>query len=182
MTILKKAFCTTTFIFLSIFLLTCFSYAEKPKLSLDVPKADSSKSVVFKRKSPMGALFRSVVFPGWGQLYNKKYLKAGLLFGLETTFLTLIAIDWNWMNEHKRLLDSLPEDHQDRPWEYEQYKFYKDRRNLYLWSILATIFVSMFDAYVDAHLYDFKKEMERIGFEIHPDSEKRLSLVLCFNF
>jgi len=178
MRFIKNAFCISLF----IFLLTCSSYAEKPKLYPELAQSDSTRAMVFKRKSPMGALFRSVAFPGWGQLYNKKYLKAGLVFGVEITFLTLMAMDWNWMNEHKKLFDSLPQYHPDKLWEYEQYKFYKDRKNLYLWSTIATIFVSMFDAYVDAHLYDFDKEMERIGFEISPDSDGKMSLKLSISF
>jgi hypothetical protein len=178
MKFLRKVF----WIIFLLFVLTCFSYAEKPKISSGLAQTDSSQAMVFKTKSPMGALFRSVVFPGWGQLYNKKYLKAGLIFGVETTYLVLMAMDWDRMNEHKKLFDSLPEDHPDKFWEYEQYKFYKDRKNLYLWSTLTTIFISMFDAYVDAHLYNFDKEMERIGLEIHPQTGKELGFKLSFNF
>ena len=129
----------------------------------------------------MGALLRSAVFPGWGQLYNRKYLKAILVFGAETTFLTLMAIEWDRMNQHKKLFDSLPLG-DDKNWEYEQYKFYKDRKNLFLWSALATIFVSIFDAYVDAHLYAFDEDMERIGIEIEPRFEEELRLKFSFNF
>lgn len=175
---MRKVFWITLILFLS----ACFSHAERPKNSLGLAQADSSQVAVFKTKSPMGALFRSVLFPSWGQLYNKKYLKAGLVFGVETTFLVLMAMDWDRMNEHKKLFDSLPLDHPDKSWEYEQYKFYKDRKNLYLWSTLTTVFISMFDAYVDAHLYNFDKEMKKIGFEIYPELEEGLSLRLSLKF
>ncbi len=178
MRFLRNAFLLT----LLLLLLNCFSYAEKPRSSSGLVQADSSRAMVLKTKSPTGALFRSVAFPGWGQLYNRKYLKAGLVFGVETTFLVLMVIDWDRMNEHKKLFDSLPENHQDKYWEYEQYKFYKDRKNLYLWSILTTVFLSMFDAYVDAHLYNFDKEMDEIGLEIHPQTGKELGFKLSFNF
>ncbi len=169
------------FIFLLIFIFARFSYAQEKKVLPEIAQTDSAQVTVFKSKSPMGALLRSVAFPGWGQFYNKKYIKAGLAFGVETTFLTLMIIEWERMDDHKKLFDSMSQDHPDKSWEYEQYKFYQDRKNLYLWSTIATIFVSMFDAYVDAHLYDFDKEMERIGFEIYPDSDKlsfKLSLKL----
>ena len=118
----------------------------------------------------MGALWRSVAVPGWGQLYNKKYLKAGLAFGAQATFLTLLAIEWKKTNDQKRIFDSTPLSSPDKQYEYDLYKFYRDQRSLYLWSSLATIFISMFDAYVDAQLYDFDKEMENIGFEIYPNN------------
>ena len=169
------------FIFLFIFIFARFSYAQEKKVLPEIAQTDSAQVTVFKSKSPMGALLRSVAFPGWGQFYNKKYLKAGLAFGVETTFLTLMIIEWERMDDHKKLFDSMSQDHPDKSWEYEQYKFYQDRKNLFLWSTIATIFVSMFDAYVDAHLYDFDKEMERIGLEIYPDSEKRLNIKFSFN-
>jgi hypothetical protein len=178
MRFLRNAFLLT----LLLLILNCLSYADKPRSSSGLVQSDSARATVLKTKSPTGALFRSVAFPGWGQLYNRKYLKAGLVFGVETTFLVLMAIDWKRTNEHKELFDSLPEEHPDKYWEYEQYKFYKDRKNLYLWSILTTVFLSMFDAYVDAHLYNFDKEMERIGLEIHPQTGKKLGFKLSFNF
>ena len=172
---------TVLFLFLFIFLLTIPSYAARQEISKGLAPADSIKSAVFKGKSPMGALWRSVAFPGWGQLYNKKYFKAGLTFGAEVTFLTLMAIEWKRTDDQKRIFDSLPLSHPDKQYEYNLYKYYRDQRSLYLWSSLATILISMFDAYVDAQLYDFDKEMERIGLEIYPDKEKGLSLKLSFN-
>ena len=124
-------------------------------LSLSViPHADTS----LKHKSPMGALFRSVAFPGWGQFYNGKYFKSLVVFGTETTFITLAVIEWGRRNEHKRNFEHLPPDHPDKAWEFEQFRFYEDRRNLFLWITAGIVFISMFDAYVDAHLYNFDKE------------------------
>ena len=173
---------TVLFLFLFICLLPLPSYAANQEISKGLAPTDSIKSGVLKSKSPMGALWRSVAFPGWGQLYNKKYFKAGLAFGAEVTFLTLMAIEWKRTDDQKKIFDSLPLSHPDKQYEYNLYKYYRDQRSLYLWSSLATIFISMFDAYVDAQLYDFDKEMENIGFEIYPDNEKRLSLKLSFNF
>jgi len=53
------------------------------------------------RKSPMGALFRSVAFPGWGQFYNERYFKSLVIFGTETSFITLAAIEWRRRNDIK---------------------------------------------------------------------------------
>ncbi|MDH4222300.1 MAG: DUF5683 domain-containing protein [candidate division Zixibacteria bacterium] len=172
------------FLFISIFivLLAGLTYAEKGESLADSSHTDLIKTFELKTKSPMGALFRSIVLPGWGQLYNQKYFKSALVFGVETTFLALMIIEWDRMSDHKQLYDSLPLEHPDKFLEYEQYKFYEDRKNLFLWSVLATVFVSMFDAYVDAHLYDFDKEMERIGFKVHPHPENELSFRFSINF
>jgi hypothetical protein len=127
----------------------------KPDSSLvKIPPADTS----LQHKSPTGALFRSVAFPGWGQFYNGKYFKSTVVFGTETTFITLAVIEWGRRNEHKKNFEHLPQDHPDKAWEFEQFRFYEDRKNLFLWITAGIVFLSMFDAYVDAQLYNFDKE------------------------
>jgi hypothetical protein len=131
-----------------------FGQIEPDSSQIKIPPADTS----LKDKSPMGALFRSVAFPGWGQFYNGRYFKSLVVFGTETTFITLVAIEWRRRDEHKKNFENLPQNHPDKYWEFEQFKFYEDRRNLFLWITAGIIFLSMFDAYVDAHLYNFDKE------------------------
>lgn len=133
-----------------------------------------------ERKSPMGALLRSVAFPGWGQFYNREYFKAVAVFGAETTFITLAAIEWTRMNKHRRNFEN--PDYPDRQWEFEQFQFYEDRRNLFLWITAGIVFLSMFDAYVDAHLYNFDREKVRdlpISLITGPDSENNIRIVFA---
>lgn len=85
-------------------------------------------------------MLRSVAVPGWGQYYNRQYLKAALAFGAETG-LVLTSIYWS---------------HQAGKTNDPQLQLtYTDYRNQARWWLLATILVSMLDAYVDASLADF---------------------------
>ena len=121
----------------------------------------SEPDTLLKSKSPMSALLRSVAFPGWGQCYNHKYMKGVVVFGTETTFITLAAIEWSRANTHKKNFQNPKYPYSERYWEFEQFKFYEDRRNLFLWITAGVVFLSMFDAYIDAHLYNFDKENVR---------------------
>ena len=121
----------------------------------------SEPDTLMKGKSPTGALLRSVIFPGGGQFYNHKYLKGLVVFGTETTFITLAAIEWSRANTHKKNFQNPNYPYSERLWEFEQYQFYEDRRNLFLWITAGVVFLSMFDAYVDAQLYNFDKENVR---------------------
>ncbi len=144
-------------------------------------RADSS----LRYKSPMGALFRSVAFPGWGQFYNEKYFKSLMVFGTETTFITLAAIEWKRRNEHKSKFQDLPQDHPDKDWEFEQFKFYEDRRNLFFWITAGIVFLSMFDAYVDAHLYNFdEEEVPDFSISLMTEDEegKEINVLLSIKF
>ena len=140
----------------------------------------SQPDTTLEKKSPMGALLRSVVFPGWGQFYNRKYLKAVVAFGAETTFITLAAIEWSRMNKHKKNFQN--PDYPDRYWEFEQFEFYEDRRNLFLWITAGIIFLSMFDAYVDAHLFNFDKEKVRdLSISLIPEANGGNNIRIVFS-
>ena len=106
------------------------------------------------------AILSALVFPGLGQVYNEKPLKAAIAFGVEMFYFSEIYFEyrnaererlerdryelgspeWNehdvWMNEHEeRMID----------WVW--------------WSAFSVLLVTL-DAYIDAHLYDMHFQIE----------------------
>jgi hypothetical protein len=153
-------------IILSLFILELFliigtGHARGQKAVAGDTSSTAVTDTLGGKKSPTGALLRSVVFPGGGQFYTHKYLKGLVVLGTETTFLTLAAIEWSRANTHKRNFQNSSYLYSERLWEFDQYQFYEDRRNLFLWITAGVVFLSMFDAYVDAQLYNFDKEEVR---------------------
>lgn len=138
-------------------------------------------STLIKRKNPTGALFRSVFVPGWGQFYNKKYIKAVLIAGVEVYLMNEV-----YTHRHKA---SLHEKHFTNAFDYpvyqaEEFASYQkelDRRGNATWFLAATIFFSMFDAYVDAHLSDFDQEDKAFEVYIGPGGDDDIEAVLTFN-
>ncbi len=92
-------------------------------------------------KSPMGAVLRSAIMPGWGQVYNQQYLKAGIAFTVNATMIFQI------FRYHKR-------------WKDTAIKDFQGKRNLYTWYFALTYILTLVDAYVDAYLYKFDEAME----------------------
>ncbi len=111
-----------------------FSAAKNTESS--IKGRDSTRAI----KSPTGAMLRSMIIPGWGQLYNQKPFKALLIGGSEIGLGINIALQHQWA---KRAATE-----NDRA-------FYLNNRNLSVWYLAALILYSMADAYVDAHLFDF---------------------------
>jgi hypothetical protein len=109
------------------------------------------------RKSPMGALLRSLAIPGWGQLYNDKYFKAVVIGGLETYFIYKAGHWWRKTEDQYDLLQQLSES--EKPEAFEVYESYRGNRNDFLWLVALSVFLSMFDAYVDAHLSGFDVDL-----------------------
>ena len=116
-------------------------------------QGDSVKLVKPKR-APMGALLRSVAIPGWGQYYNRKYIKSAVVFGAETFF---IAKAVHWWKKTEDQYNSIQQtgDRSQQFIRYNIYRSYRTSRDDYLWAVGLTVFLSMFDAYVDAHLAGF---------------------------
>ncbi len=108
-------------------------------------------------KSPTGALLRSMVVPGWGQFYNGSYIKAGIIGSLESF---LIYQTVYYFRRTSRYEDLYTNDSTNaRSSLYQQYDRYRDLRNQHIWFLGITVFFSMFDAYVDAHLKNFNVDL-----------------------
>ena len=130
-------------------------------------------------RSPTGAMLRSMAFPGWGQLYNRKYIKSLVVFGGETYLIVQAIRYWDKTDEWFDTYTSSEDDALRFQYYNNEYLFYKDRRNLYLYLSGVAIFLSMVDAYVDAHLANFDVDITP---PFDPESDGRVSLTLKWRF
>jgi hypothetical protein len=92
-------------------------------------------------KSPMGAVFRSALIPGWGQVYTKHYLKAGIAAGINGSMIYQII-------------------NYQRQWKDTGNRDFQLKRDSFTWYFAATYFLTMVDAYVNAYLYKFDDAMK----------------------
>ena len=137
----------------------------KFKLSLE------NEVTPIKSKSPKGAMIRSAIIPGWGQVYNKKYIKALVYLGGELYFASrYISLD----DKIKKLVDDGEDELTIEDKEHE--------RNGWLWLLGAGYLLALGDAFVDAHLYglyDDKKLSVRLR---TVDRSGSLQMQLNFTF
>jgi hypothetical protein len=115
--------------------------------------AAKSDSVFQMSKSPWGAVLRSAILPGWGQIYNGSYLKAPIIWGIAAALIYGWIQDNNDYKFYRDLYVTVPNN---------LYKtrrdFYRDRRDMFTIYLGLTYFLNLVDAYVDAHLFDFTVE------------------------
>ncbi|MDR0543436.1 MAG: DUF5683 domain-containing protein [Dysgonamonadaceae bacterium] len=149
------------------------------------------------KPNPTKAVIYSAIFPGLGQIYNRKYWKLPLVYGAAVG--CVYAVSWNgtqyrgYKNAYQDLLDGNPE---TNSWKAYNYKYYggtdeppenwnasalnqfagrlkngKDnfRRSLELSYIVSVgvYLLCMIDAYVDAHLFEFDIS-ENLSFKMEP--------------
>lgn len=120
-------------------------------------------------QNPTVGLFKSLVVPGWGQIGNRRYMKAIVFAGLDAWFIGA-AIHYGDQAADFRLRFESSEDLVLRRELYELYLDRKDERNKFTWFAVIITFVSMFDAYVDAHLsgYPGKADDSGLSLDISP--------------
>ncbi|MCE5206159.1 MAG: DUF5683 domain-containing protein [Porphyromonadaceae bacterium] len=139
------------------------------------------------KPSPRKAVIYSAIFPGLGQIYNRKYWKLPILYGGFVGF--TYAISWNngyyrdYLGAYQDIMDDNPDTNRwhnllpygqdpgttDIQWftdvlqqRKDYYRYYRD---LSIIGTVALYFVAMVDAYVDAQLFDF---------DISPDLSMRV--------
>lgn len=142
-------------------------YNVDAKVDTVINKDDTVKVSV---KSPTGAMIRSLLFPGWGQLYNKKYFKAILIFSAE------IGLATNSIHLNQKYKASKTD---------LEREFYINNRNLSNWWLVGMILFSMADAFVDAHLSDFDESQDLSFLRIYPINANAyigIQLSFCFQF
>lgn len=109
-----------------------------------------SSDVFVMQKSPWGAVGRSAILPGWGQIYNESYWKAPVIWGVMGWFI------YGWIDNNNNYKDYKNLYTQTGDETYINYRdFYHDQRDEFAIYLLLTYFLNLVDAYVDAHLFDF---------------------------
>ena len=94
-----------------------------------------------KNKSPTEAAKYALIFPGGGQFYNEKYLKGGILIGLEIYSLLKF-------NEYR--IDV----------KYQNVTSAISKRNKCIWWAFFIYFYGFMDAIVEAHLIPHESVMD----------------------
>lgn len=120
--------------------------------AMEIEPADSVET-----KSPMGAVLRSAVLPGWGQFYNESYWKVPIVLGLSGWLI------YGMISEHQQYIDyrdqyaaTITEENPSGDLRLKRFReFYRDNRDTYGWWLLVTYLLQLADAYVDAALFSF---------------------------
>jgi hypothetical protein len=134
-------------------------------------------------QTPTIALFKSMLVPGLGQIGNRRFIKAGIFIGLETWF-AVKAIHYSQQAHGFRSQYAAATDVDVKLATYALYRNRRDSRNKFIWFFGLTTLVSMFDAYVDAHLSGspINPRNDQFTVDIAPDPRGGATAQLAFRF
>lgn len=145
---------------------------ERKIKEVEKEKKDTLHKEFFK-PDPKKATWYAVVCPGLGQIYNRSYWKLPILYGGVLSFTYLIG--WNgrmyndYHNAYRDMIDNDPNTNSyialspgyndTQTWLQSTLKTkmnrYRRARDMSTFGLVALYAISVIDAFVDAHLYDF---------------------------
>jgi hypothetical protein len=134
-------------------------------------------------QNPTKAIFKSMLIPGWGQIGNRKYRKAVIYASMQVSWIVL-ALDYRSQAddfyEQYLTADSM----NTKNHFYSLYEEKKNKRNRYYWFAGITTFISMFDAYVDAHLSGFPivENLKPVELSVGPTRQYDIGASLSYRF
>lgn len=133
-----------------------------------------------KSQNPTVALFKSMLVPGWGQVGNKKYVKAVIFAGLESL---AFGAYWHYRTKTDDARTAFEAaESGNLAGLYTEYENARKERNRFAWYTGSLIFIAMFDAYVDAHLVHFPKRDQSISLKMVPTEKAGPGLAISYNF
>ena len=164
------------FLYIITFSVLIFGLAENSNAQVTIQKftlLDNTDTVdSYTPKSPRGAVIRSLIIPGWGQAYNRKFIKALVFLGGESYFISryLELNDELKVLENTSSVSSLDIENKEQ------------ERNGWGWLFAAGYLLAMGDAFVDAHL-DGVSIDDNISVKLINDKQKSgISMQLQLNF
>jgi TolB-like protein len=129
--------------------------------SMNVPRAGmvslAEESVVLRSKS--GAVFRSVLIPGWGQFYNREPVKGGIIVGAEAALIgAAVAMHFLGAADEDKYTDSnfalkypglTPIELGQKAQQLrESAEDYYELRNIFIYSAIGVWLYNILDAYI----------------------------------
>lgn len=164
---------------------------KKTLMAKDSLKYDSLKFKKIFNPSPLKATWLAMVFPGGGQIYNRKYWKLPIVYGGLAG--CAYALSWNnkmykdYAQAYRDLLDDNPNTNSYKTLLPSSSRYsttqlttiLKNRKDLYrryrdlsIFSLIGVYLLSIVDAYVDAELSNF---------DISPDLSMKIEPVIMNN-
>jgi len=131
--------------------------------------------------SAFSAVWRAALIPGWGQIYNHEYGKAGLLYmGLLGSAVSYYSRQ-QMVEFHLKNLRKARQAEDDVAIEIseEDVLFFRKKRNQYIWAITLFYLYSLADAAVDAMLHNFDSPAY---FVMQPTFNKGMNIEAGFYF
>ena len=153
-----------TFIFLIIIFSNFLHGKENEGLPRELP-INRDTTLEEPERNATKAMLYSLLIPGGGQFYNKKYIKSAIEFTAETLLIGFT------LHYHIKMNNAYEKYEQTQNQEdYNKYSNLYEKRQSMFWWLSALKFLSVIDSFVDAKLYNFDEKKKKIELRFEGNS------------
>lgn len=145
-----------------------------------VPEQKAPETEEIKLVSPIGAMVRSAVFPGWGQFYSRSYFRGSLtVLGIGGSAIGALLAQRSFGNRYNSYAAYASENPHDETGVFERYDYANQRyklRTFFMYTGIGIWVYSLIDSYVSSNFYNAEtliqsiqkdaQDMEKLGIEI----------------
>ena len=167
-------------IFLCLFFSLHASFAQETEKGTDTeqetPKTDEELRLV----SPIGAMVRSAILPGWGQFYSRSYFRGSLtVLGVGSSVVGALLAQRSFSNRYNAYATYASLNPHDEAGVFERYDYANQRyklRTFFMYTGIGIWVYSLIDSYVSSNFYNATtlvqsiqqdaQDMEKLGVEI----------------
>ena len=156
------------------------SFAEEVEQDADIAQQTSEKSEEEKLVSPIGAVVRSAIFPGWGQFHSRGYIRGSLtVLGIGSSVVGALLAQRSFQNRYNTYATYVSLYPNDDAGILAQYEYANQRyklRTFFMYTGIGIWVYSLIDSYVGANFYNATtliqsieqdaQEMDKLGIEV----------------
>ena len=156
------------------------SFAQEAENGTDTEQGSPEEVEGDKLVSPIGAMVRSAIFPGWGQFYSRGYIRGSLtVLGIGGSIVGALLAEQSFRdryNVYAEYASLYPNDDQGV---FDRYEFANQRyklRMFFLYTGIGVWVYSLIDSYVGANFYNATtliksieqdaQDIEKLGIEV----------------
>lgn len=142
-------------------------------------EAEEKDAAEEKLISPVGAMVRSAIFPGWGQIYSRRYFRSGfIVLGIGGSAVGALLAERSFRNRYNAyatLANLEPDNEEGVLASYEHANQRYKLRMFFLYAGVGLWLYSVIDSYVSANFYNATTQIRSIQHDAD-EIEKKLGI------
>ena len=156
------------------------SFAQEVENNINTEQQTPETAEQVKLVSPIGAMVRSAIFPGWGQFHSRSYFRGSLtVLGVGSSIIGALLAQNSFRNRYDAYEKLVWDGFSSETAVLESYAYANQRyklRTFFMYTGIGIWLYSLIDSYVSANFYNAKtliqsieqdaRDIENLGIEI----------------
>lgn len=151
------------------------SFAQEAENGTETEQQTTETAEQVKLVSPIGAMVRSAIFPGWGQFYSRSYFRGSLtVLGIGGSVIGALLAQQSFRSRYDAYEDLVWQGFHNEETILESYEYANQRyklRTFFMYTGIGIWLYSLIDSYVGANFYNATTLIQSIEQDVR-DTDK----------